>query len=141
MLNSRVLGVFEEGFESAGETPWLGDGIGMGSNFAAVVKTGSTAFLLAETEWARVILEFGPIFGFLFMGARVGFAVYMILQARRALARNMALAWLLVPAVVPLLIMTIMEQPTFLGFMILGSGISLAAARVAQSPRPYPAQT
>jgi hypothetical protein len=39
------------------------------------------------------------------------------------------LAWLLVPAVVPLLFLSIMEQPTLLGFMVFGAGICLAAAR------------
>jgi hypothetical protein len=127
-----VLGEFEIGVESAGKTPWLGAGIGMGSNFAAITTTGQVAFLLGESEWERVVPEFGPIFGLMFMGARVCFAAYIFIQAVRALKRNAVLAWLLVPAVVPLIIMGVMEQTTSLGFMIVGAGLCLAAARTSR---------
>lgn len=130
VIGSRVFGAFENGLESTGTTPWLGRGIGMGSNFAAVSKTGSQIFLLGESEWERVVPEFGPILGLLFMGARFGFGGYIVIQAYRALKRNAPLAWLLVPAVVPVLVMSIMEQPTYLGFMVFGAGICLAAARI-----------
>ena len=129
VLNKRVLGTFETGIGAAGDTPWLGRGIGMGSNFAAISTTGEAAFMLGETEWERVIPEFGPIGGLLFMGVRMCFAAYIALRALRALKRNDALAWLLVPAVAPLLVMCIMEQTTYLGFMVFGAGLCLAAAR------------
>jgi hypothetical protein len=133
VLNKRVLGVFEAGGEAGASAPWLGTGVGMGSNFAAAVTGNEGTFLAGENEWERVVVEFGPLCGLLFMGARVCFAIYMVMQAMRALKRNAALAWLLVPAVVPLLIMTIMEQPTFLGFMVFGAGLCLAAARTGGS--------
>jgi hypothetical protein len=136
VLNLRVLGVFDSGIKSGATTPWLGNGIGMGSNFAAYLKTGSTSeFPLAEMEWERVVLEFGPFFGLAFMGLRVGFAAYMLLVSIRAMKRNETLSWLLLPAVLPLLILTIMEQPTYLGFMVFGSGLCLAAARSTRLSR------
>ena len=134
VLSNRLFGVFGRGIEAAGTTPWLGEGIGMGSNFAAYIKTGSASFLLAEMEWQRVVLEFGPVFGLAFMGLRLMIAAYMMLESLRAMRRNDTLAWLLVPAVAPLLLMTIMEQPTFLGFMVFGVGLCLAAARNAKRP-------
>jgi hypothetical protein len=133
VLELRILGVFESGFESAGVTNWLGQGIGMGSNFAAVITTGSKSFLLAEMEWERIILEFGPICGLLFLGFRVVAAVYISVQATKMLHRNDALAWLLLPAVIPPLIFNSMEQPTYLGFAILNAGICLAASRMRLS--------
>jgi hypothetical protein len=136
VLSKRVLGSFETGLESAGTTTWLGRGIGMGSNFASVSTTGQATFMLGESEWERVVLEFGPIFGLLFMGARVGFAGYIVVRAFRALKRNAPLSWLLVPAVVPLFLITIMEQPTYLGFMVFGAGLCLAAARYDGSAMP-----
>jgi hypothetical protein len=138
VLSTRVLGSFEGGLESVGTTTWLGEGIGMGSSFAAYLKNGSPSFLLAEAEWARVVLEFGPIGGLLFMGARLLFAGYIFLRAMHALKRNATLSWLLVPAVVPLVIMAIMEQPTLLGFMVFGAGICLAAAQTPTVLQPYP---
>jgi hypothetical protein len=129
VLNSRLVGIFEAGGEAAAIVPWLGKGIGLGSSFAAATKENEGIFLAGENEWQRVIFEFGPIFGLLFMAARTGLAVYVVIQAFRALRGHAVLAWLLVPAVVPLMVVTIMEQPTFLGFMVFGGGLCLAAAR------------
>jgi hypothetical protein len=132
VLNKRIVGSIESAFETAATAPWLGKGIGMGSNFASVLITGRASFLLAEGEWERVVLEFGPVFGLAFMGMRVFLAIYLILRAMHSLRRKDILAWVLVPAVVPLLLMTIMEQPTFQGFMIFGVGLCLTAARVTR---------
>ncbi len=74
VLDSRLFGNMEGALEDAGNTPLLGRGIGMGSNFAAVSTTGDLGFMLGENEWQRVVAEFGPIAGLLFMGARVAFA-------------------------------------------------------------------
>lgn len=135
VLDKRVFDTMEEGLESAETAPLLGMGIGMGSNFASVSTTGSAAFMLGESEWERVIPEFGPIAGLLFMGARVTLAAYIAMQAFLALKRNEPLAWLLLPAVLPVLVLDIMEQTTFLGFMIFGAGICLAAARIGAPDR------
>jgi len=129
VLQLRVLGVFESGFESVGSTPWLGDGIGMGSNAAAVLKTGSQSFLLAEMEWERIVMEFGPIFGLMFLGLRVFCVIYLAQRSLRALRRNNMLPWLLLPVVAPPIIIYTLEQPTNLGFIVLGAGLLLAAAR------------
>jgi hypothetical protein len=134
VLDLRVLGTFEGGLEAAGTTPLLGEGIGMGSNYAAVATTGEPSFLLGESEWERVIPEMGPVCGLLFMASRVAFAVYLVLKARQALSRGSVLAWLLLPGCVPLVIMGIMEQATFLGFMVFSSGLCLAAARPKDAP-------
>jgi hypothetical protein len=64
--------------------------------------------------------------------------MYLILEGLRAMKRDDSLSWLLVPAVAPLLIMTIMEQPTYLGFMVFGAGLCLAAARSARLSTTYP---
>jgi hypothetical protein len=44
---------------------------------------------------------------------------------------------MLLPAVLPILVLNLMEQPTFLGFMIFGSGICLAAARLGDNSTAY----
>jgi hypothetical protein len=139
VLSTRVLGVFAAGGEAAEVVPLLGKGIGLGSNFASVTTGNEGTFLAGETEWQRVVVEFGPIFGLLFMGARVALAGYLVLLAFKALRRNSVLAWLLVPAVVPLMVMTIMEQSTYLGFMVFGGGLCLAASRLTELRQATPA--
>jgi hypothetical protein len=98
--------------------------------------------MLGENEWGRVVAEFGPLAGLLFMGVRVAFAGYIAMRAFRALKRNEPLAWQLLPAVLPVLVFDLMEQATFLGFMVFGAGICLAAARIGAPeryavPAPY----
>jgi hypothetical protein len=132
-VDNRVFGVFTDGFQSAENTSWLGKGIGMGSNVAAVLTTGTPDFLLAEMEWARVVLEFDPIFGLGFMIFRVFLSVHLVNTSFRAVKRGESLGWMLVPATVPLLVMTAMEQPTYLGFMVFGAGLCLAAGRECPS--------
>lgn len=135
VLNKRVWGTIASGGEAATVVPLLGKGIGIGSKFASASTVGDTHIWLAgEGEWERIVVEFGPIFGLLFLATRAGLAGYLVLQAFGALRRNSVLAWLLVPFVVPLILITIMEQPTFLGFMVFGSGICLAAARIERVP-------
>lgn len=135
VMQLRIVGVFERGFESAGVTSWIGNGIGMGSNFAAVLTTGNRSFLLGETEWERIVLEFGPIFGLMFLGVRVFAAIYIVVQASRALRRNNLLPWLLLPFVAPALVLYNFEMPTNLGFIVFGAGVCLAAAQ-KQTPAP-----
>jgi hypothetical protein len=137
ILSTRVFNNFRDAFESAGAAPLLGNGVGMGSNFAAVIKTGSKSFLMAEGEWERVVLEFGPLFGLAFMILRVGIAYYIFLQATRALKRKDMLAWLLLPTVLPAIIVNAMEQPTYLGFMVFGAGLCLAAVQVSKTSRAH----
>ncbi len=136
VLSLRVLGVIMGGVEAAETVPWIGKGIGMGSNVAAYLETGSQSFLLAEMEWPRVVLELGPILGLAFMTFRILVCWTLFVSALRALGRRSSLSWLLVPATVPFLIINSMEQPTNLGFMVLSAGLCLAAAKTLRAPQP-----
>jgi hypothetical protein len=134
VFSLRVMGSIRDGLESATTVPWLGEGIGMGSMVASYLTTGSQSFLLAETEWQRVVLEFGPVLGLGFLLVRV-FACYkLFVLAKRA----SGLSWLLIPATVPYLILNTMEQPTNLGFMVFGAGLCIAAARTCVAPHLRP---
>jgi hypothetical protein len=136
-LDTRVLGVFRDGFDVAGSTEWLGKGIGLGSNVAAVLLDGTPGFLLSEYEWARIVQEFGPFFGLAFIVFRIGLCVYLTFFAFKAMRRRANLSWLLLAAALPLLIMGTMEQPTELGFIVLTGTLCLAAAHdTVSSIRP-----
>ena len=138
VLNKRVWGTIESGGEAATVVPLLGKGIGIGSKFASASTVGNTRIWLAgEGEWERIVVEFGPVFGLLFLAARVGLAAYLVLQAFCALRRNSVLSWLLVPFVVPQIVIAFMEQPTSLGFMVFGGGMCLAAASSLQPSPAY----
>ena len=61
--------------------PALGNGIGLGSNAGAFIKTGSKDFALAEDEWPKVVLELGPLFGLGYLAFRVLFTAQLFLKA------------------------------------------------------------
>jgi hypothetical protein len=127
VLDKRVLGVFEGGLEASGQTAWLGNGIGMGSNAAAVLQTGSQSFLLAEMEWERTVLEFGPIFGFVYLGLRVFFGIYLVWRSFQILGKGNALPWLLLAAALPGVVIGGMENTTSLGLIVFSAGLCLVA--------------
>jgi hypothetical protein len=49
---------------------FLGEGVGLGSNLASFVRSGSTAFALAETETGRTLLE-GGMLGYLYTALKL----------------------------------------------------------------------
>ena len=128
----RLFGDFFRTFQSLGDTPLLGYGLGLGSNFGAAVSSGMLAFTLAETEWERTVLEMGPIVGVLWLSARCGFGFYLIHSAWRCLRSGRALAWLLFGAQGLAFFTGLTEQPTSLGFLVSTTGLCLAAIKSAE---------
>lgn len=49
---------------------WLGLGLGLGSNLAGFVRTGSPAFTIAEVEAGRILLE-GGVLGYVFTALKL----------------------------------------------------------------------
>ena len=58
---ARAFGDLYAGILAIQDAPVLGAGLGVGTNVGARLLSGSFGFLLAEGEWARVVLEVGPI--------------------------------------------------------------------------------
>jgi hypothetical protein len=123
----RFFGGFAEPFVLLPEAGLIGKGIGVGTMGASALLTGTLQFLLAEGEWARVVLEAGPLLGFSFLIYRVWVAGSIALRAVGAARRQQLLAWLLAWDACRSLVTEQISQPTNLGFMVLVSGLCLAA--------------
>jgi hypothetical protein len=108
---------------------WFGAGMGLGSNAAASLLTGTQKFLAGEGEFGRVLFEFGPLFGFAFMIARFMLSIMILGKALSRVRDHEPLAWFLVPSLFSLLAFGTLEQPTIQGFTVLTVGFSLAAIR------------
>jgi hypothetical protein len=70
-----------------GQTPLLGYGFGLGGNGRIYLGSASTILAdlpYAESEWSRHIIDFGPVFGVLFICYRILFTVTLGIQALRA---------------------------------------------------------
>jgi hypothetical protein len=114
-------------------------GIGMGQGAAAISKllVGQPAFLAGEGEFDRAIFELGPFMGIAFMLFRFFLALTILKEAVSRAREGEPLALLLAPLLVIGLVMTILEQPTAQGFMVIYLAFSIAAlkqARVAVRP-------
>jgi hypothetical protein len=123
----RFFGGFLEPFTLVPEAGLIGKGIGMGTNAASAMMTGALVFLLAEGEWARVVLEAGPLLGFSFLLYRVWIAGTIGVRAWSSAKQGHLLAWLLAWDACRSLVTEQISQPTNLGFMVFVSGLCLAA--------------
>jgi len=140
----RFVGLFTQPFELAGQVPLFGHGIGMGTLAGARLATGQTMFLLSESELGRVILESGPLLGFVFIAWRVWLAGTLLAGGWRCLLGDGdALAWMLAGASFYNVIVGQWGQTTQLGFAVFGAGLALAAMNgdTSASPEPEAAPT
>jgi len=126
-LGGRVLGGFLDPFALMSQVGWFGRGIGVGTNAASSLMTGSVQFLLAEGEWSRVVMEAGPLLGFSFLAYRTWLAGDLAVRSVAAAGRQNLLAWLLAWDACRNLLNEQISQPTNLGFMVMVSGLCLAA--------------
>jgi len=123
----RFFGGFFEPFTLLPQAGLIGKGIGMGTNAASAMMTGALVFLLAEGEWARVVLEAGPLLGFSFLFYRVWVAGTVGVRAWSSAKQGKLLAWLLAWDACRSLVTEQISQPTNLGFMVFVGGLCLAA--------------
>jgi len=138
----RILGEVLGPFRQMIELPVLGLGLGRGTNVGAALLGSPGAFLLAEGEWGRVLLENGPFLGPMVLGYRVVLVAWMAVTALRASRRGELLPLLLFAACGTLLFNGPFGQPTTLGFATLVAGLSLASldrAGASEDPVPAPA--
>ena len=116
---------------SISESNWLGLGVGYGSNAIARLLTGTQQFLAGESEFPRVINEFGAPAGMAFMLFRWLLELSIVSKALSRVREHEPLAWLLVPLTFSTLALGTLEQPTEQGFMVISVAFSLAAMRMA----------
>jgi hypothetical protein len=108
--------------------PIGGYGLGIGTNGGAKFLTGQTSFLLAEGEWARIILESGPILGLAFVLWRTLLTAKLGLISYQQLKKGEILPIMLFCAGFISLLNGQFGQPTTLGFAVFVCGLCLAAA-------------
>ena len=104
-------------------------GRGLGTGAAAITKLlrGEVAFVAGEGEFARAMYEMGPFPGFFFMIFRLLLAIFVAVGAVGAARKHEPLALLLLPLMFNSLVLSVMEQPTEQGFMVIAMAFSLAA--------------
>jgi hypothetical protein len=131
---SIVIGLISRVFDGFGEmvrvlptSPFFGFGLGIGTNGGAKFLTGQSTFLLAEGEWARLVLESGPVLGLAFVFWRCGLLVRVALLCLQSVRRGNVLPLLLFSSSGLPLMNGQFGPPTILGFTVFTTGLALAA--------------
>lgn len=113
--------------------PFLGHGIGMGTNAAAGMLTGTRDFMLAENEWDRVVLECGPILGLAYIVLRLIICLGIGRTAIETLRNGDVLAVMLFASAFSQILNGQFAQPTALGFAVFHGGLCLAAGNLERT--------
>jgi hypothetical protein len=138
-LISRVFEGFTEGFFILHKAPFLGYGLGIGTNAGAKFLTGQNTFLLSEGEWARLILESGPVLGLAFVLWRCAVVVRIGLLCVRSVRRGNVLPLLLFSSSGLPLMNGQFGPPTIVGFAVFTTGLALAARSADEDSAVPPA--
>lgn len=139
----RALYGFVDFMRLLAGTPLLGYGIGMGGNAGVqlAMNSGGGLQVTAETDWARHMVDLGPVFGLCFMVFRISL-VFAI--ARRVVTSRSVLATLLFGYLgYELLLGQITGHGTINGYAWMFVGFTLAAADMASranSAEPFAAE-
>jgi hypothetical protein len=126
-LISRVFDGFGELVRIFPTAPFFGFGLGIGTNGGAKFLTGQSTFLLAEGEWARLVLESGPVLGLAFLLWRVGLVFRVVVLCLQSVRRGNVLPLLLFSSSGLPLMNGQFGPPTILGFAVFTTGLALAA--------------
>lgn len=124
----RSLEEFTAPFKIAAEAPLFGHGIGLGTIAGARLSTGAYSFLLAESELPRIVLELGPLLGFVYIAWRFWLGGLLVFRGwAEFLSCGDALAWMLTGAALMPILVGQWGGSTTLGFAVFGGGLALAA--------------
>jgi hypothetical protein len=137
---SRAASTFEDGAFVYGKAPFLGYGLGIGTNAGAKFLTGRSVFLLLEGEWPRVILESGQVLGPAYLLWRFAFVVWFGWVFIKCVKSGNLLPLLLFGSGFLPMLSGQFGQPTILGYAVFASGLALAATKdpsvIPSGPQP-----
>jgi hypothetical protein len=130
----RALYGFVDFFSLMGDTPLAGYGLGLAGNARLTLGIQIEGFTgWAESDWARQIVDLGPVVGLMFIVYRIAFTVWLGMHALSGARRTREPLPLLLFAFVgiDLLYGLLTGHGTVNGYVWLFTGFCLAAARPA----------
>jgi hypothetical protein len=126
-LGNRYLGNLAGSLIGAFDAPFFGYGLGAGTSIGGVLLYGSQGLIIAEDEWARTIIELGPLMGLAAIFVRVGFCAKIAIAGYRKLVLGDVLPWMLLSFGLITVPQCQWAQPTALGFSTLIGGLMIAS--------------
>ena len=107
--------------------PFLGAGLGMGTNAASSFLYGHRTFSLGESDWQRIIGESGAVIGLAFIGFRIAILIHLGFRSFDCLRQNDPLPLLLYGASFPQILIGQLGVPTTQGWAIFSGALCLAS--------------
>ena len=135
---ARLVENFTHIYPMLFSTPFLGLGLGAGTNVGAVYSTGTAQMLLSEDDWGRHVLESGPVFGLALVMGRLWIGLWLGKRAFGRAMRSDMLPLLLFSTCAFGVISGSLGQPTSLGFIIFVAGLTFASIRHVPQTRRSP---
>lgn len=126
-IGGRIIESFLAPFDAIFHNPIFGQGIGKGTNAGSKMLTGEVTFLIAETEWLKLIGELGAILGFVYIIYRCLLTSLLFRLSWTALGTGLIFPWLLFLCNAHSFLMGNWGQPTVLGFTCFIAGLNIAA--------------
>lgn len=123
----RYLGGLINALSTSTNQPFLGYGLGYGTNVGSSILTNKRSFLISEGEWGRLIGELGPILGIGIILIRILMSIKLTSWAWQYLKLNDILPWIILSFTLLVLPQGGWSQPTSLGFSVLVSGLLIAS--------------
>jgi len=140
-IQKRIIGTMLGAVTDTQNLPFFGYGIGMGTNVGSVLLTGQNQFLVAETEWGRLIGEMGIMMGLMVIIIRLVITGKIVFASYRRLSFGDFLPWILSSYCAITLPQAQWAQPTALGFSIFVAGITVASLRTIKEKNVPSTQT
>lgn len=125
----RTITEFVGPFVMDEEIPFLGKGIGAGTQVGAKVLTGEKGFDLGESEWFRLTGEGGILLGTLYIGWRVWLTIALASLGLKSFRNGNGMALIFLSATAYNLLVGQFGQSTINGFTVLGIGMTIASMR------------
>lgn len=128
----RYLGGLINALKSSASQPFLGFGLGYGTNVGSNILTNKSSFLISEGEWGRLIGELGPILGIGIILIRILISAKLVAWSWKYLIKNDILPWIILSFTLFVLPQGAWAQPTSLGFSVLVSGLLIASFKTKE---------
>jgi hypothetical protein len=125
----RTINEFVGPFVMDEDIPFLGQGIGAGTQVGAQLLTGEKGFDLGEGEWFRLTGEGGLLLGTLYIAWRVWITLALGRFAMQAFRRGNGMGLIFLSATAYNLLVGQFGQSTISGFTIIGIGLTIASMR------------
>ena len=134
-LGDRYFGGMLKAIVKAGEKPFFGEGLGLGTNAGAAILGSKGVFLIAEEEWARTIGEMGALLGIGVIAIRLIITFKLAVASYFEISIGYVLPWMLLSFCIIIFPQGVWAQPTMLGFSTIITGLLIASFNEPPEPK------